>query len=75
MLISINYLDPEKQAECLQNNWVALDPKTGASLRRSLDVQPDDQIQYFLYVPNIMVRVMWAKTDEEALAIANNEWI
>jgi hypothetical protein len=75
MLISKNNLIPEKQAECLQNNWVALDPKTGASLRCSLEVQPVDQIEYFLYIPNVMVRVIWARTDEEAMAIANNGWI
>jgi hypothetical protein len=72
MLISKNKLDPEKQSECLQNNWVALDPKTGASLRRSLDVQPGDQIEYFLYIPSVMVRVIWAKSDEKAMTIANN---
>jgi len=75
MLIPFNKLDPEKQAECLQNNWVALDLKTGASLCRSLDVQPVDQIEYFLYIPDVMVRVIWAKTDKEAMVIANNGWM
>lgn len=74
ILIAKNNLDPEKQAVCLQNNWVALDPKTGARLRRSLDVQPNDQIEYFLYIPHFLSRVIWAKTDEEAMSIANNGW-
>jgi hypothetical protein len=75
MLISVKKLDPEKQAECLQNGWIALDPKTGATLRRSPEEFPRGSwIKYYLYIPNIMVRVIWAKTDKEALAIANNGW-
>ena len=75
MLTAVKKLDPEKQAECQQNGWIALDPKTGASLRPSPEVfQPGDQVKYYLYIPNLMVRVIWAKTDEEALAIANNGW-
>jgi hypothetical protein len=73
MLIPLKKLEPEKQAECLRNGWIALDPKTGATLRRSPEeVQPSSQVKYYLYIPNIMVRVIWAKTDKEALAIANN---
>ena len=73
MLISAIKLDIEKQAECQQNGWIALDPKTGAYLRRSTEeFKPGKQVKYYLSIPNVMVRVIWAKTDEETMAIANN---
>lgn len=72
MLIHANKLDPEKQAECLRNGWIALDLKSGSYLRRSPEeFQPGNLVKYYLDVPN-MVRVIWAKSDEEAMAIANN---
>jgi len=37
MLIPAKKLEPEKQTECQQNDWVALDPKTGANLQRSTE--------------------------------------
>lgn len=75
MLIPAKKLDLEKQAECQRNGWIALDPKTGAYLRRSTEeLQPGEQAKYYLSIPNVMVRVIWAKTDQEAMAIANNRW-
>jgi hypothetical protein len=73
MLISIKKLSPERHTNSKKNGWIALDPKTGATLRRSPEVFPSgSQIKYYLYIPNLMVRVIWAKTDKEAMAIANN---
>ncbi len=75
MLIPAKKLDPEKQAECQRNGWIALDPKTGAYLRRSAEeLQAGEQAKYYLSIPNVIVRVIWAKTDTEAMAIANNGW-
>jgi hypothetical protein len=68
----VKKLDPETQAEGQQHGWIALDPKTGATLRRSPEeVQPGRQIKYYLYIPNLMVRVIWARTDGEAIDKAN----
>ncbi len=72
MLIPIHNLDPIQQARCTQNAWIALDPKTGSTLRKSPEnFAPGQQKIYFLSIPNVMVRVIWAATDEDAIAIAN----
>jgi ABC-type proline/glycine betaine transport system substrate-binding protein len=73
MLILLKNLSPADQAKCQQNGWVALDPKTGATMHKSKENcgANNRPAQYFLYVPHIMVIVIWAKTDEEALEVAN----
>ena len=73
MLIPLHKLDPDNKAKCQVNGWVALDPKSGATLRKSKEaLEPGKEAQYFLYIPDVMLRVIWAKSDREAIATANN---
>jgi hypothetical protein len=49
MLISLKKLDPDKRAECLQNGWIALDPKTRVTLRRAPEEFPlGSRIKYYI---------------------------
>ena len=70
MLKPVKMLDPENQAKCQQNGWIALDPNTGSTLRKV--EEGGKATKYFLYIPGVMLRVIWAKNDLEAIAMANN---
>jgi hypothetical protein len=72
MLIPAAELSPEDQEKCRQKSWIAFDPKDGRSLKRSADdFGPGRARKYFLYLPNLMLIVIWAKSDEEAIARAD----
>ena len=72
MLIPTAALDPVNQARCRLNGWIALDPKNGSTLRKSPEVfKPGRLVKYYLSIPNLMSRVIWAKDDCEAIDNAN----
>ncbi len=74
MLIPVESLDAEGRARCEEQGWIALDPKSGAWLRKARDagaVKPGQPARYFFYIPGLMMRLIWARSDEEAVAAAN----
>ncbi len=72
MLKPIDELNAEEQDKCRQKGWIALDPKDGRNLKRSKDdFGPGRARKYFLSIPNKMLIVIWAKTDEEAIESIN----
>ncbi len=72
VLIPADSLDTEGRARCEEMGWIALDPKNGAWLRKARDeVKPGQPARYFFYIPGLMMRLIWARSDEEAVAAAN----
>ena len=71
MLKPIDELDADSQAKCRHNGWIAYDPKNGNSLTKKDDFEPGKSKRYFLYLPNLMMIVIWAKSDGEAIMKAN----
>ncbi len=72
MLIPANQLPPGERARCEQNGWIAYDPKKGSTLHKAPEeFQPGKPAKYYLYIPRLMLRVIWAQTDAEAIANAN----
>ncbi len=72
MLIPVDKLSEQDQATCRQKGWIALDPKDGRVLKRSGDdFGPGRAKKYFLSIPNKMLIVIWAKSDNEAIDIAD----
>jgi len=71
VLKPINNLDADNQAKCRQNGWIAYDPKYGSSLTKKDDLEPGISKRYFLFLPNLMMIVIWAKNDREAITKAN----
>ncbi len=74
MLIPVDELSEQDQAKCRQKGWIALDPKDGRALKRSGDdFGPGRAKKYFLLIPNKMLIVIWAKSDNEAIDIADRK--
>ncbi len=72
MLIPVESLDAEGRARCEEKGWIALDAKSGAWLRKGREeVRPGQPGKYYFYIPGLMMRVIWARSDEEAVAAAN----
>ncbi len=72
MLIPVDDLNPEDQARCWQNGWIAYDPRFKSTLRKDPGpVKPGKPAKYYLFIPGLMLRVIWARTDQEAIAVAN----
>jgi len=74
MLIPVESLDAEGRARCEEKGWIALDPKCGAWLRKAQDdeaVKAGQPARYFFYIPGLMMRLIWARSDEEAVRAAN----
>lgn len=72
MLIPANKLNPYERNKCEQNGWIAYDPKARSTLRKMSEAsKPGQPAKYHLYIPGLMLRVIWAKTDEEAIDNAN----
>ena len=72
MMTPPNDLNPDDRAKCEQNGWIAYDPKTRSMLRKtSEEVKPGQPSKYYFYIPSLMLRVIWAKTDQEAIDDAN----
>jgi hypothetical protein len=73
MLLPLRKLDPQTRLKCQRNGWVAFEPQTGAYLRQSQPARArGSPAQYILMIPNVMARVIWAASERDALAQANN---
>lgn len=71
-LIPARELDTDNRVNCLLCGWVALDPTTGAHLRRSAGRRKAGRpSKYYLSVPGAEVRIILAHTDQEAINKAN----
>jgi hypothetical protein len=72
MLKPLDKLNPEDRAKCEQNGWIAYDPIYKSTLRKDSElVKPGRLAKYYFYIPGLMMRVIWARTDEEAISNAN----
>jgi len=72
MLIPFKNLDPDNQAKCRQNGWIAFDPRAGSYLGKSEgNIGADQRVRYFLSIPGLLSRTIWARSDEEALELVN----
>ena len=72
MLIPLRKLDPQTQQKCRQNGWVAFEPLTGAYLRKSQAASAPGRPAQYILITTLSARVIWAATEGEAIAIANN---
>ncbi len=72
MLIPFAALSKEDQAKCQQNGWIAYDPQTKSTLRKETEcVKTAGPEKYYFYIPGLMLRVIWAQSDQEAIDKAN----
>ncbi len=72
MLIPVDDLNPEDRARCRKNGWIAYDPRYKSTLRKDPgQSKPGRAAKYYLFIPGLMLRVIWAQTDQEAIAVAN----
>ncbi len=72
MLKPLEKLNPDDRAKCEQNGWIAYDPIYKSTLRKDPErVKPGRLAKYYFYIPGLMMRVIWEKSDEEAILNAN----
>jgi hypothetical protein len=72
MLIHVSKLDTDNRVNCYLAGWIALDPNTGAHLRRSAGRRKAGKpAKYYLSTPGNDALMILASSDQEAINKAN----